>query len=259
MSKLIEKLEQLAHPAPRRLGFAVSRDEAKASPLLLVVRLESDSSKLIKESQEPADAAILRVSNIDSKKSPIKDITSLKDGIPWGVQAEVVRMEEVEGLRQAGCDYLVFGIKDTPGCVLNEENIGKILSIEVSLEEQLMRVLEEMPTDAIFIEFQPEPSLTVKGLMTYRSVISYVSKPVIALVSLDLQDAELTALQNVGVVGIVVEPHTPEDMKKVSKLRKAIESLPPREPGEKSTVSAIVPHPAPSPTLADSMPDEEDA
>ena len=258
MSKLIGKLEQVAHPAPRRLGFAISRDEAKSSSLVLVVRLESDSSKLIKESQKSADAAILRVSRIDSKKGSIKEMASVKDGIPWGVQAEVVRMEEVEGLRQAGCDYLVFGIEGTPGGVLNEENMGKVLSIEVSLEEQLMRVLEEMPADVIFIESQPESVITVKGLMAYRSVISYVSKPVLTLSSLDLEHAELSALQNVGVVGIVVEPRTSGDMKKVAKLRKTIESLPPREPGEKGTVSAIVPQTAPGPALAESMPDEED-
>ncbi|MFQ5934556.1 MAG: hypothetical protein ACE5KI_07935 [Dehalococcoidia bacterium] len=257
MGKLIDKLEQAARPAPRRLGFAIARDEGQAPSMILIVRLDNSSAKLIKSTSESAHTVILQVDQGDRKKTPVKDLAKLPENFPWGLQAEAVQPEAMASLREAGCDYLVFGIEDTPGRVLNEENIGKVLSIDMTLEEQLMRVLEEMPTDAIFIDSEPKTNFTVKVLMEYRSVIAYVSKPVLLLAPLDLSDADLTALQNVGVIGLVVEPRTADDMKKVTKLRKAIDSLPPRESGEKERVNTLLPHTAPGPTLAESMPDEE--
>ena len=179
------------------------------------------------------DAAILRVSQLNNNKGVIKDMGKLPESFPWGVQVDAIRPEEAEPLRKAGCDYLVFGIEGVPATVLNEENIGKVLSIGLSLDDALMRVLEDMPTDAIIIESYPEEKLTVKGLMAYRSVVAYVSKPVLSLAPLDIDEGDLMALQNVGIIGVVVEPRSAGDMRQVSKLRKAIESLPPREVGEK--------------------------
>ncbi|MEE9198318.1 MAG: hypothetical protein V3U26_00820, partial [Dehalococcoidia bacterium] len=65
--------------------------------------------------------------------------------------------------------------------------------------------------------------------------------PVLVRVPLGLSEGELTALQNAGIAGIVVEPRTASDMKQVSRLRKAIESLPPREAGETPRIEALVP------------------
>ena len=257
MSKLIDKLEMASQPAPKRMGFVTSAAEAATPPLVLVIRLDADSAGLIKDTSDSADAVILQTNSVDKNKTPFKDLGKLQDSIPWGVQINGMSLEAVGSVRDAGCDYLVFGIEDTPAAVLNEENIGKVLSIGLSLEDYLMRVLEDTPTDAVVIEVEPPERLTVKDLMAYRSILSCVSKPVLVRTGMGIQEEELAALQNAGISGIVVEPRNGRDMKLVSKIRKAIEALPPREAGEPRRVETLLAQSSPGPNMSESFPDDE--
>ena len=75
---------------------------------------------------------------------------------------------------------------------------------------------------------------------------------------MSLSEEDLTSLYNVGMVGIVIDAQTNDDLKQVSRLRKAIESLPPREVGEKGKVGPILPLSTSSPNTAEFGPDEED-
>ena len=244
MSKLLDKIYKASQPTPRRMGFAIHRDEEKVPSMVLVLRLEDNGGRLLKKAHQEADATILSVTQLPLKKDLRKDVEKLPESYPWGVQAEAIQPKEIETLRKAGCDYLVFGIEGTPAPVLNEESIGKVLLIDTSLDETLMRVLDEVPTDAIFIDSDPEDSLTIKGLMFYRSMVSYVSKPVLIRVPLSLSEEELKALGNAGIAGIVLEPRNAGDIKQVTRLRKVIESLPPREAEEEPRVETLVPQSA---------------
>ena len=253
MSKLVQKLEQATNPPPRRLGFAASRDETKAPSMVTIVRSEAANSKLVKGGSDAFDSAMFTLGN-----GSAAGLAKLKDEVTWGLQPGKVDLAELESLKEAGCDYLVFGIEDTPGAVFNEEGIGKVLSVDTTLEEQYMRVLEDTPTDAIFITSEPEAEVTIKGLMAYRSVIAYVSKAVLVRASLDTSESNLRALQNLGVAGLVVEVQSAADVKKVSKLKEAIAALPPRQPEEREGPNTIIARTTLGQSPSESIPDEDD-
>ncbi len=234
-------LEKASQPAPRHLGFVPIRSEAAVPPLALIIRLDADTSELMKGNQDVADSLILRVEGLDKVKAILKKLDKLPETLPWGVQSQEIEMEQLDALGEAGCDFLVFGIDATPAPVLNEEDIAKVLSIDTSVEEQFLRVLEDMPTDSIIIETEPGECLSVRDLIAYRSILYAVTKPVMVRTRIDLEEGELLALQNVGILGIIVQPRTSKEMKQVVDLRKVIEGLPPREEGDKGRVDALVP------------------
>jgi hypothetical protein len=241
MSRLLDKLEKASQPAPKQMGFVPIHSEAAVPPLALIIRLDADTSQLMKGTKDVADSLILQVEGLDKVKPVLKKLGKLPETLSWGVQSQKIEMEQLDALGEAGCDFLVFGIDATPAPVLNEEDIAKVLSIDTSVEEQFLRILDDMPTDSIIIEAEPGERLTVRELMVYRSILCAVTKPVMIHTRLDLEEGELLALQNVGILGIIVEPRTSKEMKQVADLRKAIEGLPPREEVDRSRVDALLP------------------
>ncbi len=253
MSKLIQKLEQAINPPPRPLGFAASRDETKAPSMVTIVRSDAANSKLAEGGSDAFDSALFSLGN-----GTADGLSKLKDEVVWGLQPSKVDPAEMESLKEAGCDYLVFGIEDTPGAVFNEEGIGKVLAVETTLEEQYMRVLEDTPADAIFITSEPEAEVTVKGLMAYRSVIAYVTKTVLVRASLDTSESDLKALQNLGIAGLVLEVQSAADVKKASKLKEAIVALPPRQPDDREAPNTIISRTTLSQSPSEPIPDEDE-
>lgn len=256
MSRLLDKLEKASQPAPRQMGFVPIRSEAAVPPLSLIVRLDADTAELIKGTQDVADSLIIRVEGLDKVKAVLKKLGKLPETLPWGVQSRNIEMEQLDALGEAGCDFLVFRIDATPAPVLNEEDIAKVLSIDTSVEEQFLRILDDMPTDSIIIEAEPGEHLTVRELMLYRSILCTVTKPVMVHTRIDLDEGELLALQNVGVLGIIVQPRTSKEMKQVAGLRKVIEGLPPREEVDSSRVGALLPQSGGG--IEASLPEEEE-
>ncbi|MCH8086684.1 MAG: hypothetical protein IIC81_02405, partial [Chloroflexi bacterium] len=256
MSRLLDKLEKASQPAPKQMGFIPMPSEAAVPPLALIIRLDADSPQLMKGTQNVADCLILRVEGLDKVKAVLKKLGKLPETLPWGVQSQKIEMDQLDALGEAGCDFLVFGIDGTPASVLNEEDIAKVLSIDTSVEEQFLRVLDDMPTDSIIIETEPGERLSVRELMVYRSILCAVSKPVMVRTRIDLEEGELLALQNAGFLGIIVEPRTSKEMKQVAGLRKAIEGLPPREEVARSRIDALLPPPGHA--IEASLPEEDE-
>ena len=239
MSKLLDKLDKASQLPPRRMGFVSSTTESASPPLVLIVRVDASSKVSIKDTSEHADSIIVRVAEVKDAESLSKQLAKLPDTLGWGVQAEVIKADQVGGLTENGCDFIVLRVEGTPVSVLNEENVTKVLSVDDDMEEQFLRVLEDVPTDSLLIETQPKEGLTIKDLMSYRSVLSCVSKPVMVCISANLTEGELTALQNVGVIGVLVDAKTAKDVKQLAGLRKVIEALPPREDGDRRRVESL--------------------
>ena len=258
MSKLLDRLEQIAQPAQRRLGFATSQVETSTPPMALVLRFTDDSKGMVKNAPETADAVIVRANKSNSIKNTIKNTSDLDDAIPWGIHLNQASSGEIEELQKAGCDYLVFGTDDTQASILNHENIGKVLSLGLGLEERFMRILEDIPAEVMLLEVEDKSPLTLKQLMEYRTVLSSVSKPVLVTTPASLSEDDLTSLYNIGMVGIVIDAQTKGDLKQVPRLQKAIESLPPREEDDRGRIGAVLPHSTPSPGAPEFGPDEED-
>ena len=125
-----------------------------------------------------------------------------------------------------------------------------------SIEEAHLRVLEDVPIDCLLIEHGAQDVLKITDLLTIRSVLTAVSKPSVVCVRAKLSEGDLSALQHVGAIGIVVDVASEEDAAELPRLRKEIDALPPREEDERRQVESIGSHLSHSP--AHSAHDDDD-
>ena len=71
--------------------------------------------------------------------------------LPWGLRLEDTSQEGTETIAQAGCDFVVFSANNTSLEILQNDEIGKVLQVEASFSEGLLRSIEVLPVDAVFM------------------------------------------------------------------------------------------------------------
>jgi len=142
-------------------------------------------------------------------------------------------------LKGKGCDFLVFDAAKAPLTLLREEEVGKIVEIDPSLADGLVRAIEQLPIDAVLIG--GEPSLSVHRLMVCQHVANLVRKPLVALAPLDMSKEDLEELREAGMAGVVVNVEA--DAKEgLSRLRQIIDALPPSRRGRREKADALLPY-----------------
>lgn len=237
MSKLLDKLDKAGQPAPRRMGFVASSTYTPAPPLLLIVRLESGEGAPAGASKA-ADCVIVKADGADEAAAP----EGLSEEGVWGAQICGISVEDVSSLGEKGSDFVTLDAESSPGALLNEENVTKVLTLSPSIEEAYLRILEDVPIDCVLIEHGVEGELMIADLMTLRSIMTAVSKPCLVQVRSALTEGDLSALRHVGAMGVVVDVKTEEDASELPRLREAIDSLPPREEEERRQVESLGAH-----------------
>ncbi len=243
MSKLLDKLDKAAQPAPRRMGFVAADASAPVPPLALIVRFDSSTALSIPDAAQHADSVILTVPQANQAPLP----ANLPESTPWGIQASSLNAEDLSPLTEQGCDFFVLNAQASPASLLNDENTAKVLSVLPSIEEEYLRILEDVPIDCVLIEHGTREDLKINDLMTLRSILTAVTKPSIVNIRPEMSEGDLRALRHVGVIGVVVDVASEEDAAQLPRLRKEIDALPPREEDERRQVESLgshVGHPA---------------
>ena len=233
MSKLLDKLDKAGQPAPRRMGFVSSTSYTPVPPMILIVRMEAGAS--FKVATGEADCVIVKADDADQAAAP----EGLSEEGVWGVQIAQISAEEISGLGEKGCDFVALDAESSPGALLNEENVTKVLRVSPSIEEAYLRILEDVPIDCVLIEHEVEGELLISDLMTLRSIMTAVSKPCLVQVRSGLTEGDLTALRQVGTMGVVVDLKKKADAAELSRIREAIDALPPREEEERRQVESL--------------------
>ena len=98
---------------------------------------------------------------------------------------------------------MVFPAANTPLTLLQNDEIGKILEIESSLSEGLLRAANELPIDAVLIttEQEGEYFLTWHHLMLFQRFANLLTKPLFVSIPSSVTANELQALWETGVDG----------------------------------------------------------
>lgn len=238
MSKLLDKLDKAGQPAPRRMGFVSSATYTPVPPLVLVARLSASEKASVAKAAAPADCVIVKAHGADQAAAP----KGLPESGVWGVEAPGISVEDVSGLGEKGSDFLVLDAESSPGALLNEENVTKVLTVSPSIEEANLRILEDVPIDCVLIEHEAEGEMMISDLMTLRSILTAVSKPCLVRVRSGLTESELSTLRHVGAMGVVVDVSSQGDAAELPRLREAIDALPPREEEERRQVESLGSH-----------------
>ncbi|MDO8491283.1 MAG: hypothetical protein Q7T04_04640 [Dehalococcoidia bacterium] len=227
MSKLIEKLERTTEAQVMPLGFGAARARQKSAPMLVIARLSGPESKTIKSVQDVADALLAPVGSWDKTgTSQMRHLAKAAGDTPWGVVAAGLTSQNVATLVELGCDFVVFGESETQAAVLDSEKIGKVIEVDASDADSLLRVVERLQVGAVMSSLGEMSSLTVHQVLVCQRVAALVRKPLLVPAPADIAAPELQALCRAGVRGLVVDAEIENGRELISKLKESIASLP---------------------------------
>jgi hypothetical protein len=246
MSKFVERLQQVFQPLPQSMGFKPAKAEQKRPKIQLVVNVVGGKLKSPAKELEEADALVLPASGVGVDKTI------------WGIWLSRGNAEEVEESIKSGADFIILPAN---GEVLPpDKKIGKLLQIEASITDVLLRTANELPLDAVLLSEDKGSGLTFtwKRLMLIQRFSSLLNKPLLIEVLPNVTDIELQQIWEAGVNGVIVTVDNEQAETVAQNLRNIIDKLsfPSRRKREKSL--AILPRVESKPEEPEEDDDDDD-
>ena len=239
MSKLLDKLDRIGRGTPAPMGFGTARRTEKVSSLALVTMIGDQ-----RKGQQGAiaklgpDGALL---DGGASKSNLKKLAASLGDVPWGVKVGELTEESAAGFRDLGCDFLAFEAGNVALAALESTEIAYLLHIQGDMPERQLRAVEDLPVDVVVLELDSlSLPLTLEHLISIASVRVEFSKYILLKIPGTLSPAELMALREAGIDGLVVDASdvTPKDLKD---LKERLMALPRRQKGRSARAGAVLP------------------
>ena len=233
MSQLIDKLNQIAKAVPQPIGFRPSQSvSAKPKVLLIASLIQATSINNLTDYITGADTVLLPITKLSGGTKTIQKIAQSVPDILWGGWLETIDRRRIASMVKAGCDFIVFPTSTALAIPHDGDKIGKILQVEASLSEGLLKAINELPVSAVLIAGKSgaEQSLTWRHLMLFQHFTGILTKPLLVSIPINVTAKELQALWETGVGGVVVEVGGRQSAGRLEELRQAVDKLtfPPR-------------------------------
>ncbi len=242
MSQFIDKLNRVSQITPQPMGFRAGQPASEKPRILLIASLTQANIEGLAERVIGADAGLLRIPELSSGARAFKAVSQAVSDIPWGGWLRGIAGGEVEPVTKVGFDFVVFKPTNTP-LAIKDDKVGKILEVEASLSEGLLRVIGELPVDAVLVASeQEEHFLTWHHLMLFQHCADLLTKPLLVSTPSNVSASELQALWEAGVNGVVVEIGTGQPIGRLKELRQAINKLAFPLPRKRKKAEALLPH-----------------
>jgi hypothetical protein len=226
MSRFIETLGRVGEQSSAPMGFA-RPVQIKATPPVVIAG--SVTPEALAETPDLArtdvDAVVL-VLETWNEKAIEAAIAHLGESL-WGLRTNSLSSDQARYLVEKGCDFVMFGAEDTSVGVLDEEDLGKLISITPDLDEDAARAIAALSLDGAF--FTPDQAsfpLTVRKLMDIGRIRGLLDTAFVMEAPGELSGEDLSALRDLGVAGLVLDLSAPDD---VAKTREAVAALPRRK------------------------------
>ena len=226
MSKFIDKLNQLSRGEPQPIGFTTRQSVLPKPKIQLIASLAMENAESLTGHAAGADAGLLSIAKLAAGTETLQKLSQSKPDIVWGGWLQGNNSGDMKQLTKAGCDFVVFSAANTPLTMMkNNKETGKIMAVETSIDEGLLRTANELPVDAVLIigEEKEIQVLTWQHLMLFQRFADLLSKPLLVSVPPQVTAGELEALWEAGVSAVVVgiDAKQPEDS--LMKLRQEID------------------------------------
>ena len=224
MSRFVETLAGVGQHLAAPMGFGPASRHRDAAPnFVLTGRV---TPQALRENpglaEAKVDALLLWQDTWD--EAALDGTTDILKERLWGAHLGGTGLDQVKRLQERGCDFIVFDAESTEAGVLNEEALGKFISIAGELSEDMARGISELPIDGAFLARNEELlPLTVRKIIDIGLLSWLMEKPIAMAAPRGLSPGDLETLMNAGIAGLVVELTS---VKEIAKTRKAIESLP---------------------------------
>ncbi len=259
MSRFIDALDRLSRVEAQPLGFRTKQPASSKPRIQLVASLAQGNAGSLVDRVADADAGLLRIADASSAVETLKRVSQAVSDVPWGGWLQDGSVEEVEHMVKAGCDFLVFPAAGTP-LAIADNTIGKIVEVESSLAEGLLRAVNELPIDGVFVagERGGDYSLTWQHLMLFKRFADVLTKPLLVTIPSGLAPSELQALWEAGVDGVVVEITAEQPRDALGRLRQLVDNLTFPQPRKREKAEPLLPHLAPEPSAPPEEEEEEE-
>jgi len=227
MSRFIDRLNQVSQAVPQLMGFRAAQPVSPRPKILLIASLAQANVDDMANYVAGADAGLLTISKLSSGAEALQKVCQVVSDIPWGGWLRDSSREGIKRMVTVGCDFVVFPAANTSLVILQSDEVGKILQVEVSLSEGLLRTVDDLPVDAVLIagEQEGEYSLTWHHLMSFQRFANLLTKPLLACVPSNVTANELQVLWEAGVDGVVIEVGVGKPAGRLNELRQAIDKL----------------------------------
>jgi len=212
MSKFIDRLKQVFQPPPSPMGFRLKNAEDTRPKIQLVAHLHNYPQSQI-ENLAAADAIV--ISGTKTIKNDILHGSWLTDGT----------FEEVDKAIETGAD---FAILPASGTILpSDKKIGKVLQINSSVTDVLLRTVNDLPLDAVLIgeDSESDGPITWQKLMLCRRFTGMLTKPVLVPIPPAVTATELQLIWEARVSGVIIDIKSTSDIAVLENLRKLINGL----------------------------------
>lgn len=260
MSRFIDELKQLSRAEPQPIGFRATQAASPTPKIQLVATLAQESAESLAGHVTGADAGLLRISKPGSAAKSLHKISQLVPDIPWGGWLIGSGLGGTKQIIKAGCDFVVFPASNTPLAVLQNDEVGKIIEIEASLGEGLLRAVNGLPVDAVLIAGEQKEgySLTWQHLMLFQRFADLLIKPLLVSVPSNVTAGELQALWAAGADSVVIEIKADQPQDRLKKLRQVIDKLAFPSARQREKVEALVPRISQEPGIVTAEEEEEE-
>ncbi|MFC1940890.1 hypothetical protein ACFLWL_00535 [Chloroflexota bacterium] len=260
MSRFIDKLNQLSRTEPQPIGFKRARPASPKPKMQLVASLAQESVENLSGYISGADAGLLRISKLSLGSKTLQKLSQTVSDIPWGGWLQGNSPREIKQAMKGGCDFVVFPAANTPLAILQNDEVGKILEVEASLSEGLLRATNELPIDAVLIAGEQSEGhcITWQRLMLFRRFADLLTKPLLVLIPSKVTASELQALWEAGVAGVVIDATVEQPQGRLKELQQAIDRLEPPSPRKREKAEALLPRISQEPGIVSAEEDEEE-
>src|SRR3990170_4890674 len=244
MSKLADRIRQALRTNSPPMGFAAASAPAAGPSLLVGAVFSALSSDRAREAtSRRTDVCLFAIP--EPKERDLEETLKALGDTPAGLLPRQVEGASLDRLAQMGVDYIAFAPESAPAAALLHPTLGRVLVLEGELSDALLRTLEGLPLDAIYLRGWKGP-LTVRGQMELQRIAGLSRKPLMVPVAPHVEKPELEALREAGVVLVAVDGDRRENLEALPTLREAIEGLPSRRRRRDERHEALLPPPRPA-------------
>ena len=227
MSKLIEIIRKLGEQSQQPLGFGALAGRSEEAPTLALIGTATAAD--VGAEMEAIEGDVVDAVILDADGAVSIGDKDGMDGVVWGVGPGALSNEDVEGLVSAGCDFFVIDPDTAPAAIVSQPDVDTLVTLKEPADRETAAALRGLGVNGSLS--RPPADLSTIGyrdLVAIRRMGASVGGATLVECPRDVSTADLTALRDAGVDGVVVPLSESE---RVSELAAKIRELPPRKKG----------------------------
>jgi hypothetical protein len=237
MSKLRDRIRDIARRRPAAIGFATTRTSETRSRQLLVIAEADDAATTSRAAAAGADAIIFT-----GALDRLPDSIANAGKAVVGARVDAATAQDAAALSAAGGDFLVCTDEHAEAAAMLDQKLGYVLIAPVpiapalqtpSTDDDALRLLRPLDLDGLILPALPE-RMTVRQQLHARRLSELARKPLFVRVEGPVAATALELWRDAGVVAVVTNADN------VASLVEAADAVPPpRQPRERP--DAVVP------------------